>query len=111
MVALNKIGRSKPFLPEEAGVMAFSGTLWSTPDKNESIAIDCFAGASRNGKYVEKNPLEILLENSTKAFIDIWEPCACHCAIYRHHMAAIAAAGGAGTSFAEPCSERHQIGL
>lgn len=107
MVALNKIGRFKQFTPKDVGVMAFGGTLWATPESND--AIDYFKGIARNKKHVKKSPIEIKLDNDNSAWIDIWQPCACHCEIYQHQMAAIAAAGGQGTSFAEPCFEEPEI--
>lgn len=110
MVALNKVGRLKRFTPKEAGVMAFSGTLWATPDAKISSAIDGFAGASRNTKHLKKSPLQMTLDDGNSAWIDIWKPCACHCEIYQYQMAAIAAAGAPGTSFSEPRSEAFGLG-
>ncbi len=112
MVALNKMGRFGAVNPADLGVLALGGSLWANPKNNSdeinhSDAINHFEGTKRNVKYVIKDPIEVKLNNDQSGWVDIWEPCECHCAIYRHQMAAIAASGGPATSFAEPCLEQN----
>jgi len=106
MVALCKIGRHVKFTPEDTGVMAFGGTLWSSPwCLTNSAATPHFEGAPRNIKYTTQNPISVDLGHGKKGWIDIWDPCQGHCKIYRQEMLAIGASGGPATSFAEPRSE------
>ncbi|MDF1683232.1 MAG: hypothetical protein P1U36_01100 [Legionellaceae bacterium] len=106
MVALCKTGRHISFNPEDTGVMAFGGTLWSIPWRlKKSNAIPHFEGATRNSKYTTQPPISVDLGDGTKGWIDIWDPCAGHCKIYRQEMLAIGASGGPATSFTEPRSE------
>lgn len=106
MVALNKIGRYVDFSPEDAGVLALGGTMWTTPWCVEnSTAVTYFEGANRNTKYTTKQPTPIDLGEGKKGWIDIWDPCDKHCAIYKDRMLAIGASGGPATSFIEPRSE------
>lgn len=104
MVALNKIGRYVNFSPEDAGVMAFGGTLWMS--HHDSAAIPHFEGATRNTKYTSQDPILVDLGHGLQGELDIWDPCGGHCAIYRDRMLAIGASGGPATSFIEPRSER-----
>lgn len=103
MVALCKAGRFKRFKPEEVGIMAFGGTLWT--DKNGNTAVKGFAGAARNRKYCKQQPFVFRLLNNVPACLDIWEPCGQHCSIYYEDMLAISAAGGPATNFTEPRSQ------
>jgi hypothetical protein len=103
MVALCKLGRNINFLPEDTGVMAFGGTLWGSAEGEEAVAH--FEGASRNKTYTKEAPLEVKLTDDLSGWLDIWEPCAEHCARYRQAMLVIGAAGGPATSFVEPRSE------
>jgi hypothetical protein len=108
MVALNKIGRHVNFTSEDAGVMAFGGTMWTTPwcVKN-STAVPHFEGAERNTKYTTKEPIFVDLGEGKKGWINRWDPCGNHCELYMQEMLAIGASGGPATSFTEPRSERH----
>lgn len=90
MVALNKVRRTIKFSPQDMAMIAFSATLWSSP--NESKAVSNFGNISRNTKYLSENPLEITLKSGEKAYIDIWAPCKEHCSIYYKEMLAIALA-------------------
>lgn len=107
MVALNKMGRFETFKPSDIGILALGGALWASNSKDNSHAINYFEGETRNIKYVTKDPIEVKLNNERTAWVDIWEPCECHCKIYQHQMTAIAASGGPATSFAEPCLEQN----
>ena len=112
MVALNKLGRHINFTTEDTGVIAFGGTMWTTPwcVKN-STAVPHFEGAERNTKYTTKPPTFVDLGEGKKGWIDIWDPCGNHCAIYRQEMLAIGASGGPATSFIEPRSETNAMRL
>ena len=106
MVALNKIRRN--ITPENASVMAFGGTLWAIPWRLEnSAAAPHFEGAKRNITYVTQPSISVDLGHGVKGWVDIWDPCKVHCAIYKDRMNAIGASGGPATSFTEPRSERH----
>lgn len=103
MVALCKTGRFRHFKPEDVGIMAFGGTLWT--DKNGNTAVEGFAGAARNRKYCKQQPFTFRLHNNAAACLDIWEPCGQHCSIYYQDILAISAAGGPATNFTEPRSQ------
>ena len=104
MVALCKIRGG--ITPQNAGVMAFGGTLWATPRHlKSSAATPHFEGAERNIKYTTKPAVSVDLGHGKKGWIDIWDPCKGHCAIYKDQMLAIGASGGPATSFTEPRSE------
>lgn len=109
MVALNKIGRYVDFSPEDAGVMAFGGTLWM--NHHDSAAVPHFEGATRNKKYTSQAPILVDLGHGLQGEIDIWDPCGGHCAIYKDRMLAIGASGGPATSFTEPRSETNMSSL
>lgn len=102
MSALCKIGRSKPMAPQDLGVVAYGGALWSSPTGSE--AVPGFGGedAARNRKYLISDPLDIELEGGSHGYLDPWKPCGNHCAVFRREMQAISAAGGAATHFLEP---------
>lgn len=104
MVALCKIRDG--ITPQNSGVMAFGGTLWAMPWRlKNSVAATHFEGAERNIKYTTQPPISVDLGSGKKGWIDIWDPCKGHCAIYKDRMLAIGASGGPGTSFTEPRSE------
>lgn len=104
MAALCKAGRTKSFIAADVAIIAFGGALWATAAGEEAVTY--FQGVDRNIKYREKPPLEVTLSRTSSAWIDIWEPCPEHCAIYKYEMLAIASAGGFSGSFFEPRAER-----
>ena len=103
MAALNKVGRFLSFTASDTGIIAFGGTLWASEE--ESLAIPSFGNVERNKKYTSQKPLEVIFPDATKGWVDIWDPCSGHCAIYKYEMLAIGASGGPATSFTEPRSE------
>ena len=103
MAALNKIGRFSEFNASDTGIIAFGGTLWASEDAPE--AIPSFGSAERNKKYTSQRPLEVIFPDEMRGWVDIWDPCGGHCAIYKYEMLAIGASGGPATSFMEPRSE------
>ena len=102
MAALNKCGRFNKFTAQDTGIIAFGGTLWASPDLNNSDAIGSFAGALRNDKYTTQSPIDVSLPGGRVAYVDIWDPCKAHCEKYKYPMLAIGASGGSATSFLEP---------
>lgn len=104
MVALCKAGRFKRFNPEDIGVVAMGGTLWDSPKGN--IPVAAFGGKfERNFKYVSTESINVELEGDKIGWIDVWDPCSQHCAIYKNAMLAVSAAGGPATCFTEPRAE------
>lgn len=91
MVALNKAHRTLKFKPADVAMVAFSGTLWA--HQTESMAAAHFGNVKRNIKYLMEPALEVNLHDGSKAYVDVWEPCKEHCAIYYKEMLAIIFAG------------------
>lgn len=104
MTGLCKVGRFSKFKfdPHDVAIMAFGGTIWTSPKGTQSYRL--FKQMDRNRKYTHE-VLEVPLLGEESGWVDVWDPCPQHCARYRRQMIAIAAAGGFSTSFDEPRGE------
>lgn len=103
MAALNKAGRNRPFTATETGVIAFGSSLWESQTGENTIST--FGETGRNMKHAKQGPIEVIMADGVRGWVDEWNPCKEHCAIYKYEMLAIGVAGGDGTSFTEGRSE------